>query len=922
MTKSHPIGPFLLLFSLVLAAAFRASGSEYPDPIPAVSSASSVADSNGGERSNHVPISIRSLSSRSLLSLTPKHETSLFASLDGTIYLVDSSSRKVHWSFSSGPSLCSSHQALHDNNSDDGGQELGKSGTKDNFFLECGDDWNLYLHSKHFGRRKLPVTVEEYIKTMPHITEDGGLTIGSKKVTVFLVDAKTGRVIHKYCSSDDQNVSDLQNDGQSLVLSNQDKEDWLKSSPIDIKTIVPLYITRNDYTLRSFAPYTKEVVWNMTAAEIDVAYLCQGDLPSDLRLGLEYQSDFEMPLPCYTKDVIYRTRDRISHQNLPSNILEPHQEVLSLPAPPTPNPSALSMLDENWMLDYQPKNSCEAENTCLMEIDDNEQIVPDVSPGVSHQLRGYIQFYLLLLLVTCVVGIVLYCHRQSEGVQSKQQNGLNEKQTMGTKKRKARKTGNNMNIANTNRQDKHDSYENEEVETDGLTITERNNMKSLLDPTIKDGKDGGGYWVGKLFVSNKEIATGSNGTIVFEGLHDRHRPVAVKRLMLSHNDVAFKEIENLIASDRHPNIVRWYGVEQDLHFVYLSLERCACSLNDLIQLHSDAPLYQFISNSSSEYKVRLEPIKEIGKNIDFWTKNGYPSSQLLKLMRDVVSGLAHLHELGIIHRDLKPQNVLISNDGPLCAKLSDMGISKRLHGDMSSFSHHATGYGSSGWQAPEQLLHGRQTRAVDLFSLGCLIFFCITKGGHPFGERFERDANIVKNNYDFFLVEHIPEAVDVFSHLLDPNPEKRPMAKEVLYHPLFWSSETRLSFLRDASDRVEVEDREEGSALLNALENVAPLALGGNWDEKLEATFITNIGRYRRYKYDTIRDLLRVIRNKLNHYRELPKEIQELLGPLPEGYYSYFSKRFPKLLIEVYKVIYMYCREEEDFAKYFTSNLI
>lgn len=57
----------------------------------------------------------------------------------------------------------------------------------------------------------------------------------------------------------------------------------------------------------------------------------------------------------------------------------------------------------------------------------------------------------------------------------------------------------------------------------------------------------------------------------------------------------------------------------------------------------------------------------------------------------MVSGLVHLHELGIIHRDLKPQNVLIVKEKSLCAKLSDMGISKRLPGDMSSLGHQATG---------------------------------------------------------------------------------------------------------------------------------------------------------------------------------------------------------------------------------------
>ena len=57
----------------------------------------------------------------------------------------------------------------------------------------------------------------------------------------------------------------------------------------------------------------------------------------------------------------------------------------------------------------------------------------------------------------------------------------------------------------------------------------------------------------------------------------------------------------------------------------------------------------------------------------------------------MVAGLVHLHELGIIHRDLKPQNVLIIKERSLRAKLSDMGISKRLLGDMSSLGHNATG---------------------------------------------------------------------------------------------------------------------------------------------------------------------------------------------------------------------------------------
>lgn len=83
------------------------------------------------------------------------------------------------------------------------------------------------------------------------------------------------------------------------------------------------------------------------------------------------------------------------------------------------------------------------------------------------------------------------------------------------------------------------------------------------------------------------------------------------------------------------------------------------------------------------------------------------------------------------------------------------------------------GSGSSGWQAPEQLRNERQTRAVDLFSLGCLLFFCITGGQHPFGDTFERDINIVHDRKDLFLIENLPEATDLITSLLHPKPELR-----------------------------------------------------------------------------------------------------------------------------------------------------
>eukprot|EP00850_Spirogloea_muscicola_P005936 SM000027S09717 [mRNA] locus=s27:884489:888411:- [translate_table: standard] len=433
---------------------------------------------------------------------------------------------------------------------------------------------------------------------------------------------------------------------------------------------------------------------------------------------------------------------------------------------------------------------------------------------------------------------------------------------------------------------------------------------------------GGWVRVGRLEVSNKVIGYGSHGTVVTEGRLEG-RPVAVKRLLAQFYEKARKEIAALIASDEHPNIVRCFAMEEDSDFVYVALERCAYSLSDLIRG------YGHEDPSGGAVRDDVLPLLPVDYVLGEAVKQAIGKLGGLKeLVLDIVEGLVHLHALGIVHRDLKPQNVLISCmsgtrssscSGPaMRAKLSDMGISKRLAEDASCFDPNATGIGSSGWQAPEQLAQGRQTRAVDVFALGCVLFFCCSGGAHPFGHRLERDANIMRGQCDLFPIQHIPEARHLLASLLHKDPLRRSTAAQVARHPLFWDAGERLAFLRDASDRVEGEDREESSTLLKVLEERSSEALGGGpWDEKLDSELIDNLGRYRRYHFRSVNDLLRVIRNKSNHFRELPIHMQELMGPHPEGFEYYFAVRFPELLIQVYEVLQQECVQEPAFKRYF-----
>ena len=77
-------------------------------------------------------------------------------------------------------------------------------------------------------------------------------------------------------------------------------------------------------------------------------------------------------------------------------------------------------------------------------------------------------------------------------------------------------------------------------------------------------------------------------------------------------------------------------------------------------------------------------------------------------------------------------------------------------------------------------------------------------------------------------------------------------------------------------------------SLLQRLEAVSEEALGGaDWATALGPEVVANLGKYRKYNSSSLRDLLRVIRNKHNHFREMPPSLQDQLGPLPEGFLRY-----------------------------------
>ncbi|SNX85150.1 related to IRE1 - protein kinase [Melanopsichium pennsylvanicum] len=435
-----------------------------------------------------------------------------------------------------------------------------------------------------------------------------------------------------------------------------------------------------------------------------------------------------------------------------------------------------------------------------------------------------------------------------------------------------------------------------------------------------------GVSTASLTISDEVLGYGSSGTVVFRGTF-QGRAVAVKRLLRDFVHVASKEVSLLESADNHPNVIRYFYKELTPSFLFIALELCPASLAEVVERPAD---YRELSNL-------LEP---------------------KRALHQITSGLRHLHSLSIVHRDIKPQNILVAtstNGKHLKMLLSDFGLSKRLDGmAQTSFSQTVNNPGGTvGWRAPE-ILRGdvnldagsesesslgnhprnggggssreekqRLTRAVDIFALGCLAYYVLSNGDHPFGSRFEREMNIIRKRVDLSrldgLGEEGHEAQDLVPKMVSHDPRSRPSAAQVLTHPYFWDPNKRLNFLQDASDRFEIMDKDAPTPALVLLESRAKNVLGSDWHRRCDRMFLENLGKFRKYDPGSVQDLLRAMRNKKHHYQDLPPGLKRLLGPLPEGYLNYFTRRFPELFLHVYNTVVdqPLIRTEGVFREYF-----
>ena len=97
----------------------------------------------------------------------------------------------------------------------------------------------------------------------------------------------------------------------------------------------------------------------------------------------------------------------------------------------------------------------------------------------------------------------------------------------------------------------------------------------------------------------------------------------------------------------------------------------------------------------------------------------------------IAAALAEVHARGFIHRDLKPSNVFLVGGSVSSIKLIDFGLARpRL--SRSELTAPGIVLGTIGYLAPEQARGDPEVDArADIFSLGCILFRCVT-GKRPF----------------------------------------------------------------------------------------------------------------------------------------------------------------------------------------------
>ena len=107
-----------------------------------------------------------------------------------------------------------------------------------------------------------------------------------------------------------------------------------------------------------------------------------------------------------------------------------------------------------------------------------------------------------------------------------------------------------------------------------------------------------------------------------------------------------------------------------------------------------------------------------------------PVRAVVRLAAEVGTGLDTLHAAGLVHRDVKPSNILVDDEG--ASYLTDFGVARSEAATVLTKPGRVVG--TLEYLAPEVIRGSPAGPAADVYSLGCVVYECLT-GSPPFPAR-------------------------------------------------------------------------------------------------------------------------------------------------------------------------------------------
>ncbi|MFN7696853.1 MAG: protein kinase domain-containing protein, partial [Deltaproteobacteria bacterium] len=155
---------------------------------------------------------------------------------------------------------------------------------------------------------------------------------------------------------------------------------------------------------------------------------------------------------------------------------------------------------------------------------------------------------------------------------------------------------------------------------------------------------------------------------------------------------------------------------------------------------------------------------------------------------ELCESLTALHDAGVIHRDLKPGNVRLVEGGTRRSKLLDFGLVHGFEGEDEPRTAAGLVLGTPGYISPERARGDSFDARSDLFSLGAVLYACVS-GVPPF-----RGATAVATLAKVVLEDPVPlrarcprcpaSLARLLESLLEKDPSRRPASAEEVFHGL------------------------------------------------------------------------------------------------------------------------------------------